>query len=381
MRRASRTAGLMLLSAMMVAGCSSLNPMNWFGADKPKPAALESFTPKLQVQPLWTVKLDKIRFPLAVAAKNGQFIAADSDGTVTALDASTGRTAWRTEIGAPIVAGVGSDGRYAAVVTRDNEVVTLDGGRVLWRQRLNSRVATSPLVAGERVFVIGVDRAVQAFDALDGRWLWTLQRPGDALTLAQGSVIAAFKDTLLVAQGSRLAGLDPLQGTVRWEVPLASPRGTNEVERLADLVGPAIRIGDTVCARAFQSAVGCADAARGVLLWSKNVGGLNAVGGDGELLFGGDASDRITAWRSANGDVAWTTDRLLHRGLSGPLALSRAVVFGDFEGQLHFLARDSGATLQRMPTDGSPVVGSPVRIGDTLLAATRDGGLFAFRSE
>jgi outer membrane assembly lipoprotein YfgL len=381
MRRAGRAGGLILLSAVMVSGCSSLNPMNWFGAEKPKPAALESFTPKLQVQPLWNVKLDKIRFPLAVAVQNGQFIAADSDGTVTALDAATGQAAWRTEVGSPIVAGVGSDGRYAAVVTRDNEVVTLDGGRVLWRQRVNSRVATPPLVAGERVFVIGVDRAVQAFDALDGRRLWTLQRPGDALTLAQGSVITAFKDTLLVAQGSRLAGVDPLQGTVRWEVPLASPRGTNEVERLADLVGPAIRFGNTVCARAFQSAGGCADADRGVLLWSKNVGGLNAVGGDGELLFGGDASDRITAWRSGNGDVAWTAERLLHRALSGPLALNRAVVFGDFEGQIHFLARDSGATLQRVPTDGSPIVGSPVRAGNTLLAATRNGGLFAFRSE
>jgi len=34
-----------------------------------------------------------------------------------------------------------------------------------------------------------------------------------------------------------------------------------------------------------------------------------------------------------------------------------------------------------VPTDGSPIVGSPVRAGNTLLAATRNGGLFAFRSE
>jgi outer membrane protein assembly factor BamB len=37
---------------------------------------------------------------------------------------------------------------------------------------------TAPLVAGERVFVMGVDRVVHAFDATDGKKLWVLQRPG-----------------------------------------------------------------------------------------------------------------------------------------------------------------------------------------------------------
>jgi len=193
--------------------------------------------------------------------------------------------------------------------------------------------------------------------------------------------VAAFKNTLLVGQGARLAGVDPVRGAVRWEVPMASPRGTNEVERLADLVGPAVRAGDVVCARAFQSAVGCADAERASLLWSKNVGGINPIGGDAEFVFGGDASDRLTAWRTANGDVAWTNERFLHRGLSGLLSAGKTVVVGDFEGYVHFLARESGETLLRLPTDGSAVVGAPVRAGGTLLVATRKGGLFAFRPE
>ena len=141
--------------------------------------------------------------------------------------------------------------------------MVFDAGKLLWRQRVPSRVVTPPLVAGERVFVMSVDRVVHAFDVLDGRRLWTLQRPGDALTLSQAGVIAAYKNTLLVGQGPRLAALDPLRGTLQWEVPMASPRGTNEVERLADLLGPALRLGDKVCARAFQSAVACVDASRG----------------------------------------------------------------------------------------------------------------------
>ncbi|MGL1724219.1 outer membrane protein assembly factor BamB family protein, partial [Vibrio parahaemolyticus] len=47
-----------------------------------------------------------------------------------------------------------------------------------------------------------------------------------------------------MGQGPRLAGVDPLQGSLRWEASVATPRGTNEVERLADLVGPAVRQGE-----------------------------------------------------------------------------------------------------------------------------------------
>jgi outer membrane protein assembly factor BamB len=266
-------------------------------------------------------------------------------------------------------------------VTRDNELVTLDAGREIWRERLNSRVTTPPLVAGERVFVVGVDRIVHAFDAQDGRKLWTLQRPGDALTLAQAAVLTPFKNTLLVGHGPRLLGVDPTAGTLRWEVAFASPRGTNEVERLADLVGPAARQGDAVCARAFQSSVGCADAERGSLLWSRTSGGVHNVAADEGFVFGADASGRISAWRAANGEVAWTSDRLLYRGLSGPAVFGPAVVFGDAEGLLHFFARDSGQPLQRLSTDGSAIVAPPLGVGPLLIAVTRAGGVFAFRQE
>lgn len=378
-------AGLMLGASLLLAGCSSFstsqfNPSNWF-SDKPKPATLEAFKPSIAGRQVWTAKVGGVEFPLAVAVNGETFTAAGTDGTVVALNAVDGRELWRASAGERLSAGVGSDGRFTAVVTRNNHLVVMEAGSVKWRQALNSRVATPPLVAGERVFVMGVDRAVHAFDVLDGKRIWSLQRPGDALTLSQPGVVAAFKNTLLVGQGSRLAGLDPLNGSVRWELPLATPRGTNEVERLADLVGPVVRHGDTVCARAFQSAVACADAERGTLVWSKNVGGIDAIGGDDELVYGADASDRVTAWRIATGEVAWSHERFINRGLSGPAGFGKTVVFGDSEGYVHFLARDSGQTLLRLPTGGSPVVGTPARSGSTLLVTTRGGGLYAFRLE
>ena len=355
-----------------LAACSS---------DKPKPTPLEAVTPQIAGRLVWSARIDGAAPGLIVTARDGEFTVAAADGSVVAYQADNGREVWRGIAGARLSAGVGSDGRYAAVVTRDNELVVLERGAPKWRTRLNSRISTPPLVAGERVFVMGVDRVVNAFDALDGRLLWTLQRPGDPLTLSQPGVVAAFKDTLLVGQGQRLTGVDPLRGTVRWEIALANPRGTNEVERLSDLTGPVVRVGDVVCARSFQVGVGCANALLGTLLWTKNVGGVQAVGGDADLVVGADASDRITAWRANNGDLAWNNENLRYRSLSGPLVVGRTVIFGDAEGQVHFLDRADGKTLLRMPTDGSAVVGVPVRAGNTILVVTRNGGLFAFRPE
>ncbi len=370
--RAARAAATGLAAAALLAGCA--------GSPKPQPQPLAPLTPQIVVGKLWSQRIEGVKFPLAIATSGGAFTVAASDGSVLALDAASGREVWRASVGAKLSAGVGSDGRFSSVVTTSNELVTLEQGRVKWRKVLGTRVVTAPLVAGERVFVLGVDRSVQAFDALDGHPIWSLQRPGDPLTLAQTGVLTAFDDTLIVGQGPRLAGVDPLRGSVRWEVAVGTPRGANEIERLADLVGPAARVGQLFCVRSFQAAVGCVDAARGALAWSKNAGGTQGVAADSQYVFGADASDRLSAWKMASGDAAWSSDALKYRGLSAPLSVGASVVFGDADGILHWLARDSGAPQLRLATDGSAIVAAPTVLGSTLLAVTRKGGLFAFRT-
>jgi outer membrane assembly lipoprotein YfgL len=370
---AARRLATCLLGVLVVAGCSS-------GPDKPTPRPLEPLTPQNVARPAWNQRLANVQFPLTVGVARGALAVGASDGSVVAIEADSGRELWRNNVGSALAAGVGNDGRFAAVVTLAGELVTLEAGQIKWRKPIGTRVATAPLVAGERVFVLGVDRTVQAFDALDGRKLWTLQRPGDPLTLAQTGVLSAFKDTLVVGQGPRMAGVDPLAGTVRWEVPIGSPRGANEVERLADLVGPALRVGNTLCARAFQATVGCVDADRGSSVWTRNRDGADAGGGDRECVDGGGAPDRQNAWRKDNGEVVWTSEALLHRGLSAPVVHGGSVVVGDAEGTLHWLSRDKGEAQLREPTDGSPLVAPPVVVGSTLFVVTRSGGLFAFRA-
>jgi outer membrane protein assembly factor BamB len=352
------------------------------GPAKPKPGPLEPIAGSsgtTSARLVWSQRFEAARFPLELAIHGNSLSLAGDDGTVVSLDAASGKELSRGNAGAKLSGGVGSDGRWSAVPTRDGRVVVLEAGRIVWSQAVGSRVVTRPLVAGERVFVLATDRSVHAFDASTGGKLWTVRRPGDALTLSQSGALLAVGNTLVVGQGQRLAGLDPRNGSVAWELPLATPRGTNEIERLADLVGPVGRVGEVVCARAFQAAVSCVNAARGALLWTRNVGGTQGITMDAQTVAAADASSRVTAWRASTGEVAWSTDALLHRDVSAPVMLPNSVAFGDAEGTVHLLARDSGKTIARLPTDGSPIQTMALIADATLVAVTRNGSVFAFR--
>jgi len=382
LKRSLAAAGALAFMAL-VAGCAD---------DVAKPTPLEPLEAKISGHQVWKLSLSSFSTLNALAGNAGfgaqgiavsgkDFVIAALNGAIVSVDADTGKENWRADAGGRLSTGIGTDGRYSAVVTRDGDLVTLEGGKVLWRQHLSSAVVTAPFVAGERVFVLGVDRSVQAFDAVDGKKLWVYARAGDALTLSQAGVLTSWQDTLLFGLGARLTALDPLKGTIRWEVPVAAPRGTNEVERLADLVGPASRVGSVYCIRAFQNGIGCIDAERVTALWSVNLSGGQSVGADVDYVFAGDASDRLSARRRSNCESVWLSDKFQNRKLSGMLSIGKVVVFGDYEGYVHFLDRATGVPLLRLPTNGSQIVGTPMRAGSTLAVTTQDGSVYAFRPE
>lgn len=372
-----RLVACAFLAGVVLSGCSL-----WGGSSKPVPADLGANVPVLGVRQVWTARVGSIAgLPLDAQVNAHVVTVASADGTVLALDARSGADVWRTQLGEPLSAGVGSDGKWAAVVTRANALVALEAGRELWRQPLQTQVFTAPLVAGNRIFVLSADRSVSAYDASTGRRLWNQTRPGEPLVLRQSGVLLAIGDTLVAGLSGRLVGFNPDNGSVRWEAPLASPRGTNDVERLVELVGRVSRIGDSVCARSFQATVGCVNTARGVVAWTQPAAGTEGIHGDAELLFGTENNGTVLAWKRADGSRAWTTDRLKFRRLTAPLLLGRSVIVGDDAGLLHLLARDDGAPLNRLTTDASGIAAAPVVAADTLVAVTRNGGIYGFRPD
>ena len=196
--------------------------------------------------------------------------------------------------------------------------------------------------------------------------------------LRQAGVLLPVGNTLVAGMAGRLIGIDPDDGGVRWEAPVASARGTNDVERLVDLVGGFSRQGDTVCVRAFQAAVGCVDASNGNLRWARPANGATGVHGDDQRLYGAESDGRVLAWRADTGERAWASERLQWRHLTGPLVLGRSVIVGDSTGLVHMLSREGGSPLNRFSTDGSGIAATPVAAGNTLVVVTRAGGVFGY---
>ena len=371
------TLTLSLAALLGASGCSL-----WGGSPKPKPAELGPNVPVLGVRQAWTAKIGAMDgLALDVHVNANTLTLAAANGEVAAIDARTGGDVWRTQLNLPLAAGVGSDGRWAAVVSQGAQLIVLDGGREIWRKPLTAQAYTAPLVAGNRVFVLAADRSVSAYDAATGYRLWGQQRPGEPLILRQAGVLMAVGDTLVAGLSGRLVGFNPDNGVVRWEAPLASPRGTNDVERLVEIVGHTSRVGDNLCARAFQATVGCIDAARGAVLWTQPAGGSVGLDGDAEMLFGTESNGTVVAWQRADGKRAWTSERLQFRKLTAPLLLGRSVVIGDDAGLVHLLSRADAAPLNRLATDGSGIAAAPVAAGDTLVVVTRKGGVYGFRPD
>lgn len=361
--------------ALAVVGCSL------FSSDKRKPVELEPNVALIGIKQTWTQRIGKANPTLVMNVSGNVVTTGSADGQLVAVNADTGAELWRANLGQKLSAGVGSDGKWSAVVTEGGDLVVLSQGKEQWRKRLTNRAYTAPLVAGARVFVQSADRSVSAYDAATGNPLWNQSKTGESLVLRQSGVLMAYKDTLVTGISGRFVGIDPNNGSLRWEVPIASPRGTNDVERLVELVGGVSRVGSVLCTRAYQMAVGCIDAETAQLRWTVRAEGLNGISGDDEVVAGADGNGIITAWARDGGSVAWTSNRLKYRKLSQPLVLGRSVIFGDGNGVVHMLSKKDGSPLNRFATNNSGISVAPVIAGNTMVVQTNDGAVYGFQPD
>lgn len=353
-------------ACLAIAACSS-------SPSRSKPADIPPVAVKQEVRTAWKASLGSVDFSLVAAAHQNRVALADSDGTVVVLNAETGKDIWRIKLDQGISAGVGSDGQQVAVVTRENQLVVLQDGKVQWRQTLNAQSFTPPLVAGARVFVLQADRSVVAFDGATGRKLWTQQRAGEPLVLKQAGVLLPVKNTLVAGLSGRLVGMDPNTGVIRWESAIATPRGTNDIERLVDLVYPYDRQGDVVCVRAFQSQVGCVNADRGQSVWTRPVANERGIGGNEQLVIAPQSNGVVQALNRATGERVWDTERLKYRTLSAPLVTPRGVLLADNASWLYVLSLANGELLNRVKFDGEELVTLAPTGGDRYVLVSREG--------
>ena len=363
-------------AALTLAACAS-------GPKRPDPTPLSPVASILQAKTAWVVHIGSVPSTFATAVVEGGVVVASRDGTVTRIDAKSGHEAWRVRIKGGISAGTGSDGTFTAVVNQHNQLVSLGPqGQQLWLYQLPTSVITAPVVAGGTVVVQGADQRLWAFNAANGQKLWSTESRAPALLLHQASGLAVQGDSLLVgtAQG-RIESVAIATGAQRWAVTLARPRGITEVERVVSITGVPAVGGSMACARAYQSAIGCADLDTGRLLWADKADGDTGVSQNGTLLVATQGDGVVQAYEATDGSKRWSNSQLKYRNLSAPLLLGMTVAVGDYQGYITFLSAKDGSIIGRVSTDGSAIESPMVAAGKMLVAVTRSGGVYGFVPE
>jgi outer membrane protein assembly factor BamB len=377
-----------VLALALAAGCGS--------TPGPQPAELTTLDNPRPLRVLWSASLvEDDRYgaswppPLVTGGDRWVFFpvlvgdavyATSREGILVRLDAATGRQRWRTPAETQVSSGVGADADTVAVANEDGEVVTFDAasGKVRWRARVSSEVLAPPAVGAGLVLVRSLDNRVFAFDAKDGKRRWVYQRASASLILHAPSGVSIAGDSAFAGfPGGKLVAIALSNGGPRWEATVTVPRGATELERVTDVVGlPAVQ-GREVCAVAYQGRVACYEAASGRQLWARDLSSATGVSLDARYAYVSDDKGAVQALDRSNGQSVWKQDKLAYRSLTMPLPEGQSIVIGDFEGFVHFLARESGAFVSRYETRGGAVRAVPLALPAGLLVQTEDGNLHA----
>ncbi|HVL76999.1 MAG TPA: outer membrane protein assembly factor BamB, partial [Noviherbaspirillum sp.] len=325
----------------LLAGCSSLNP---FARKTPRnpPAALQEIAPTVAARAAWTASIGSAgRYTFTPAFAGDSVYIAAADGSIARLESGSGRPLWRINAGTALTAGVGTDGSTVAVVADQGVVMAFDAdGKQRWTVQASSEVLSAPAVGQGVVVVRSVDNRIAAYEIETGMRRWVAQRTAPPLTLRSAPGIVISDQTAYVAlPGGRLSALALNNGAPRWEVAVAEPRGTTELERIADLAGSPVLAGNDVCAVAYQGRLACFDMASGTARWVRETSSEVGVGVDERFVYVADERGAVTAYTRDTGVSAWRNTALANRRLSAPAPVGRTVAVGDFEGHVHFLSR------------------------------------------
>lgn len=372
--RLARTVALVAI-ALTVAACSI-----WPGSRRASRVPdLAPLTSQVAARQAWNVSLPGgagLGFQPVIVADT--VYAADRRGHVVAIDAASGSARWRADLDQALIAGVGSDGRTTVVGARDGTLVALDeSGHRKWTARLSAEAVSVPTVGMGLVLVRSSDNRIVALDVDSGEQRWMFERQAPALVLRQTAAMAMDPATAYVGlPGGRLVALALSNGALRWEAAIGIPRGSNEIERIADVVGSPLVSGSEVCAAAWQTRIVCFDTATGRPLWATEVmagGGIDLGSG---MLVVPETNGVLQAF-SLGGAVLWRQDLLMRRAPSTPLLTGRNVVVGDVQGFIHRFDRDDGTPRSRLATDGTAITAAPVYAAGRAIVQTAGGSLYA----
>ncbi len=377
--------------ALVLGGCETMSSwipsipvpsLAWMGIGRgvKKPGPLPAYEAKATARVDWQVAMGgKGGVGFAPAVRKEAIYAASPDGTIVSVEPSTGRQNWRITAERRLSAGVGAGENTIVVGTDKADVYAFDAsGKPLWTGKVSSEVAGPPTSAEGMVVVWSLDGKIFGLLEADGSRKWVYQRTVPPLTVRRFAGGVASRGGLFTGTaGGKLLAMDLLTGALGWEGSVATPKGSTELERIADVTSLPVVEERQVCAAAFQGRVACFEVVRGNTAWSRDFSSLSGIAVDNRFLFLTSDDGAIHALDKSTGASAWKQDKLAARFPSGPAVIGDYLAVVDIEGYLHLLDRNDGSLVGRVATDGAAAASQPQANGAAIVWQSATGNLIS----
>ena len=364
----------LLVATALLSGCA------WFGwgSDKKAPA-LPAITGTNAATLGWSTSVGKTGGYLFTPAFGDRLVYVVSrDGGIHALAEEGGRVVSRLDAKTPLTGGVGFGENTLVVGSGKGDVIALDGaGRVLWKSTIAGEILASPVVATGNVIVRTADGRIFALNRIDGKRNWVFQRAAPALTLRTSASVVVNRGVIYAGYpGGKVIALELDSGKPIWESAISLPRGSTELERIADVSGLPMLDDTRICAAVYQGRTGCVETLNGNVLWSREISSADGVAIDAKHVYVADTAGNLFGLDKTNGATVWKLEKLQLRDPGTPVVIKGKIVVGDKDGLVHVMSSENGDLIGRVATDGSRVV-SLLAGSDRAIAQTDKGGVFA----
>ena len=177
----------------------------------------------------------------------------------------------------------------------------------------------------------------------------------------------------------KLIAFSPDNGSIIWETRLALPTGRTELERMVDIDGEPLLVGDVIYSVTYQGRVGAVSRGTGRSLWYQDSSSHHAPAHSAGQIYVTGAEDSVQAFHAGNGQLIWSNDQLLLRRLTGPANLAGIIATADAEGYLHLLDPIDGRFVGREKIDGSGISTPMLSVGESLIIQSNNGKVSAYK--
>jgi len=372
---------------VLVACCMALSACSLF-SDKDEnlePVKLTKIKTTLKVKRLWSANLgggsEFLRVALRPAGDGSRIYAASYDGKVSAFDPVSGKLIWRTDLELEMSGGPGVGDGLVAIASKGGIVVGLDAasGAERWRANVGGESLSRPLVGNDSVVIQTVDNRLRALQAFDGKQRWVILQSMPALTV-RGSSSPVMSGANVVAgfDNGRVIAVDLASGDITWEALLAPPSGRSDLDRLSDVDGAMVVVGQDIYASGYQGRLGSIAAESGQILWSKEISSYVGVAVDWTSLYTTQDTGVVISMARRNGAESWRQESLLRREPTLPVPFHTTVVVGDLEGYLHFFNNLDGTPVARLKLGSKAITTDPVVVADRLYVQSDSGSIAAY---